>query len=61
MNYPTIDTPKGRETLFNNKDFVDIVREFVSDSAAEYLEEILNENEYLSKFYERWSDEVEED
>ena len=48
-----IDTPNGRVALFNDRDFVDVVREHVSDEAAAYLEEILNERMYLSEFYDK--------
>ena len=36
-----IDTPSGVEIIFNKRDFVDVVRYNISDSAAEYLNDQL--------------------
>ena len=33
----TVMTPNGTRTIMNNRDAVDIVREFISDEMAEYI------------------------
>ena len=52
----TIDTPDGRETLFTSRDFVDIVRKYISDDAATYLEEIISDNENANEFLSELDD-----
>ena len=33
----TVDTPNGRQTLFNDKDSIDLIRTYISDEFADYI------------------------
>jgi hypothetical protein len=71
----TVDTPNGRQTLFNDKDSIDLIRTYISDEFADYISDKIvefdevewrNAQEWASDYQamemenEEWRDELYE-